>query len=181
MRYLNGTSHYELTYDRKTNAKFEVFVDADFGGDPKTRRSTTGFIITYDTNIVNWKLNIQSKIARSTAEAEYVAVCDVSVEILFLAYLVNETVDRIIFSITVYEENSAAVVQCNKTSSRGRLKYLEQKTLETQELLDRQILKVVKISKTQQPADICTKPLNNDLFRKLIAILFPPRSLEMEK
>jgi len=42
-RYLNGTKYYGLKFTN--NIDLNIFVDADLGGDERTKRSTTGFLI----------------------------------------------------------------------------------------------------------------------------------------
>jgi ribosomal protein S8/transposase InsO family protein len=170
-RYLKGTTEYKLKYDKNTDKQFEVYVDADYGGDPTTRRSTTGYLITYNDNVIHWRSHLQQTIARSTTEAEYIAICDVSTEILFLVYLSTETIERIRLPVTLFEDNTGAISQCEKTSSRGRLKYLEQKLLEKQELFERKILKTTKIDTNDQLADVFTKPLSTTRFLELISKL----------
>lgn len=91
-RYLQGTKEQGLKFDKNTNKKFEAYVDAVFGGDPNTRKSTKGFILTYEGNTIHWKSLLQKPIASSTAEEEYVAICDMTTELLFLAYLASEAI-----------------------------------------------------------------------------------------
>lgn len=52
----------------------------------------------------------------SATHAEYIAICDVSIDILFLANLVNETLQiPQIYPIPIYEDNSACITVYEKT------------------------------------------------------------------
>ena len=69
-------------------------------------------MILFHGNPISWKSRLQGPIVRSTTEAEYVAISDASQEILFLARLIEETVNTTgIFPIPTYEDNSACVAQ----------------------------------------------------------------------
>lgn len=84
LRYLKGTIDVCLKFNKTSDELFEVYVDADYGGDPTSRRSTSGYLIKYRGNAIHWRSQLQQTIARSTTEAEYVAICEMSNDILFI-------------------------------------------------------------------------------------------------
>ncbi|KAH9699247.1 hypothetical protein KPL71_024272 [Citrus sinensis] len=49
------------------------YCDSDFAGDLDKRRSTTGYVFTLGGGLVSWRSILQSTIALSTTEAEYMA------------------------------------------------------------------------------------------------------------
>jgi hypothetical protein len=63
-------------------ARLDLWVDADFAGiwgkddpqDPSTVRSRSGILVTYDDTSVFWSSKLQTEIALSTMEAEYIAL-----------------------------------------------------------------------------------------------------------
>ena len=66
------------------------YVDADYAGDLDDRRSTTGYVFTLTRRPICWRSMIQSTIAMSTIEAEYMAAAEVAKEALWLTGLVRE-------------------------------------------------------------------------------------------
>jgi len=52
-------------------------VDSDYAGDLDNRRSTTGYVFTISGGPVCWKSTIQSIVALSTTEAEYLTIVEV--------------------------------------------------------------------------------------------------------
>lgn len=80
-----------------------MYVDADFGGDPRTRKSITGFVVRLFGCPVVWASHIQTCIAESSAEAENNAICDAVYKVLFLARLTNEVLEKSFFPITLYK------------------------------------------------------------------------------
>ena len=50
------------------------FCDSDFAGSIDTRKSQSGYIFTMFGSAVSWKSNLQSVVALSTTEAEYISL-----------------------------------------------------------------------------------------------------------
>lgn len=168
MRYLNGTQNSGLTFDQRSSTILDTFVDSSFMDDPTTKKSTTGYLIRYRGNVIAWKSRLQRSMSMSTTHAEYIAICDTSTNLLFLANLINETLNvPTIFPIPLHEDNSACVTVCEKTISRTRLNYLDKPYLLVRELFEQNKLKPVKVTSKEQIADIFTKPLTGDQFKYL--------------
>jgi len=51
-RYLKGTKYYGIKFNR--NIKIRTYEDADLGGDARTKRSTTGFVIFMGSAPITW-------------------------------------------------------------------------------------------------------------------------------
>ena len=58
----------------------EGYCVSDWDNDPEQRKSTTGYVFTLAEGAVAWMSRRQPIIALSTAEAEYVAACEASME-----------------------------------------------------------------------------------------------------
>jgi len=71
LRYLPGPTHLGWLYG--DNEALQQYVDANWASDTDGRRSKTGFVLTLIGGPILWKSKRQSRVARSTAEAEYVA------------------------------------------------------------------------------------------------------------
>ena len=59
-------------------------------GDRDNRRSTTGYVFTVGGTTVSWVSNIQSVVALSTTEVEYVAATEASKEMIWLQRFMDE-------------------------------------------------------------------------------------------
>ena len=66
------------------------YVDSNYAGNIDDRRSTTGYVFTFSGGPVCWRSTLQSLVAVSTTEAEYMAVAEVAKEALWLKGLVKE-------------------------------------------------------------------------------------------
>jgi hypothetical protein len=97
-RYLKGTMKERLIMRPTTCPCIDCFPDADFAGlyghedsqDPHCARSRTGYIILAFGCPVLWKSKLQTEIALSTMEAEYVALSTACKDLIPIIALVKE-------------------------------------------------------------------------------------------
>ncbi|KAL8110481.1 hypothetical protein AgCh_026264 [Apium graveolens] len=82
-RYLKGTSKLCLCYGNG-ECVLDGFTDADMAGDFDSRKSTSGYLITYTGGAVSWQSRLQRCVALSTTEAEYIAITEACKEVLWM-------------------------------------------------------------------------------------------------
>ena len=121
LQYLKDTTHLGLLFTKTyseintTESILNAYVDADFAGDKRTRKSTTAYIIHLFGNPVGWCSRLQRCRAESSAEAEYMAICEVAHEILFLARMFEEIIGPISYPLTLFEDSTAACLRSQKS------------------------------------------------------------------
>ena len=90
-RYLKGTCTRGLIFNPSTGAlKVDAYPDADFAGtygyedntDPSCVKSRTGYVITVADCPILWQSKLQTETALSTMEAEVVALCHCTRELI---------------------------------------------------------------------------------------------------
>jgi hypothetical protein len=77
LRYIQGTCHYGLHLSSSSTTSLISYTDADWGGCPDTRRSTSGYCVFLGDNLISWSSKRQPTLSRSSAEAEYRGVANV--------------------------------------------------------------------------------------------------------
>ncbi|KAG8475436.1 hypothetical protein CXB51_032203 [Gossypium anomalum] len=75
LRYLRGTTDVCLQFGRTEDGVIGC-VDANFAGDLDRRRSLTGYVFTIGGCAISWKSTLQTTVALSTTEAEYMAITE---------------------------------------------------------------------------------------------------------
>ncbi|WKA13061.1 hypothetical protein VitviT2T_030394 [Vitis vinifera] len=91
LRYVKGSLGVGVKFGySKEGADITSYVDLDYAGDLDKRRSTTCYIFTLFGGPVSWKSQLQSIVALSTIEAEYIAATEAMKEALWLQGLVKE-------------------------------------------------------------------------------------------
>jgi hypothetical protein len=177
---LNNRDRGIKFYPDKTRG-IECFVDADFSGswdkadtdNPENVLSRTGYFIFYCGCPVLWCSKLQTEIALSTAEAEYIALSQATREILpFINLLkeVNKFMDLRLSQAEMYckihEDNTSCITIAESKKFSPRTKHISLKYHWFRSFLSgtKRLLSIHHVSTKEQTADILTKPLDEPLF-----------------
>ncbi|XP_071694646.1 uncharacterized mitochondrial protein AtMg00810-like [Rutidosis leptorrhynchoides] len=90
IRYIKGTLSFDLQLRKSSLHSLVFYMDADWGGCPDTRRSTSGYCVFLGDNVISWSSKRQATVSRSSAEAEYRGVANVVSESCWLRNLLLE-------------------------------------------------------------------------------------------
>jgi Reverse transcriptase (RNA-dependent DNA polymerase)/GAG-pre-integrase domain len=182
-RYLLGTSDKGIICT-PTNASFDCYCDADFCGlwnkdiaehDSSTARSRSGFLVLYANCPVVWASKLQTEIALSSTESEYVSLLQSLREVLPLMRLIQELAQAG-FDVSsqspkvhcrVFEDNSGALAMATTPKMRPRTRHMNLKYHHFREAVTRGDVTIHAIDTNDQVADILTKPLAETQFNKL--------------
>jgi len=89
LRYIKGTSDAALCY-RGSEFTVRGYVDSDFAGDLEKRKSTTGYVFIIAGGSVSWVSKLQTVVALSIIEAEYMAATQACKEAIWMKKLMEE-------------------------------------------------------------------------------------------
>ncbi|XP_057537335.1 uncharacterized mitochondrial protein AtMg00810-like [Amaranthus tricolor] len=109
LRYVKGTLPYGLQLHRSNISTLLSYTDADWGGCPDTRRSTSGYCVFLGDNLNSWSAKRQTTVSKSSAAAEYRGVANVVSETFWIRNLLLELHCPITTATLVYCENISAV------------------------------------------------------------------------
>jgi len=82
LRYLKGNSNRGITYQFNGNNQLIEYCDADYANDEETRKSTIGLAMILAGGSISWANRSQSVVVLSTVDTKYIAVANVTKEIL---------------------------------------------------------------------------------------------------
>ena len=71
---MKGNPNYGIKFTYTNTLNFNVYVDADLGGDKETRKSTNGFVMLINSAPTSWYSKLQHCVSVSTAESEYYGI-----------------------------------------------------------------------------------------------------------
>jgi hypothetical protein len=184
-RYLKGTLQKGLILNPSHSLKIDCYPDADFAGlwtrddkqDPHCVRSRTGYVICVSNCPVLWKSKLQSEIALSTMEAEYVALSTSCRDLFPLIDITKELCETIKVDmntdtkmhIKIHEDNVGALTLGKLEPRRmtPRSKHYAVKYHWFREHIGPRNIQLVKISSNEQLGDLFTKGLSRVLFQGL--------------
>jgi hypothetical protein len=66
------------------------YTDADYAGDADSRKSTSGYLMTYAGGAVSWQSRLQKCVSLSTTDAEYIAAVEAAKEVLWMKNFLQE-------------------------------------------------------------------------------------------
>ena len=180
-RYLKGCIDDGLVFSPDGPLSIDCHVDADFAGnydksddDPSSVRSRTGFVITLGSVPVLWRSKVQTEIALSTMEAEYIALSTAMRSLIHLRGLlfgIDKTfklsiTSRLSTISTVFEDNQACAILATTKPPRltPRSKSLAIKYHWFRQHLHPDSIVLDMVESEKQKGDGFTKPLSHDRF-----------------
>ena len=186
MRYLIGTKEEGLLFGSASMLNLEAYADADFAGlwgveepsDPTCVKSRTGYVIRLGGCPLVWKSKLQTLIAVSTMEAEYIALSMCMRELIPLRRILGELNDVFEFKLegalaksTVFEDNASAVQLAMMPKMTPRSKHIALHYHFFRRHIEDGKVEVKHVSTDNQIADIFTKGLGDTKFEKLRKLL----------
>ena len=183
--YLLGTRDRGMIIDPKSKAEeFTCWADASFSGewnrefaddDPTTAKSRSGHVAMFAGIPLTWYSKLQTEIALSSVECEYISLSQALREIISLMQLAAEAKQKGVpvfcdaktkVLCRAFEDNMGALELANVPKMRPRTKHINIKYHHFREHVKAGTITVKYTSTEDQVADIFTKPLALDLFVK---------------
>jgi hypothetical protein len=158
LRYLSGTINYGLCFNGNKTFELIGFCDADYAGDVNTRRSTTGFAFTACDAALSWSSRLQTTVAVSTAEAEYMAAAAAIKEALWFRTLMLDLYTPL-GPLLIYADNQAAIKLLGNPIASARSKHIDIMYHFARDRVARKQVEFMYISTNSMLADVFTKPL----------------------
>lgn len=123
--YLKGTTQLGIQFDGRWSKVITGFTDADYAGDPDTRRSTTGFVFLLNGGLVSWSTPRQPCVSLSTTEAEFIAASETVKEAIWLKRLLTEIDNNGDKPIPILCDNESTIKLMKNNRFRQRTKHIE--------------------------------------------------------
>ena len=134
------------------------------------RRSTTGYVFTFAKAPVSWKSTLQSTVALSTTEAEYMAVTEAVKEAIWLQGLLSE-LEMEQKHIKVHCDSQSAIHLSKNQVYHARTKHIDVRYHVVREILEEGGVIIQKIRTTKNPADMITKVVTTVKFKHYLDLI----------
>lgn len=159
LRYLRGTSNLGLVFAKGSNGlKVTGYVDSDYAGDRDKRKSISGYIFKFASSAISWKSSLQSIVALSSTEAEYVSATEGVKEAIWLKGLATE-LGVIQDSVAVFSDSQSAIHLTKNNTFHSKTKHISVRFHYIRDIVASGEVTVLKIHTSENPADMLTKPL----------------------
>ena len=163
-RYLKGTSSIGFIFRPKKVKGLECYVDVDFAGgwdkadasNPEAVMSRTVYVIKYANFPVLWCSKLQSKIALSTTESEYIALSQSMREVIPFMNLLQEfnkifilNLEEPKFHCKVFGDNKSCIVIATSNRVSPRTKHIAIKYQHFQHYVKQKLVTILPIDKKE--------------------------------
>ncbi len=185
-RYLLDTCKRGIIYKPDVKKGLECHVDADFAGgwlqaDTENAENVllrTGYVIMYADCPILWVSWLQTKIALSTAEAEYIALSQSCQDVIPLITLLQEInnvfpvhVKTPTFVWKVHKDNQSYITMATTHNFFPCTKHIVLKYHHFCSHVNSGAIQISYCCTNDQKVDILTKPLAGDLFSSFATCL----------
>ena len=181
-RYLRHSRDRGIIFKPNPSKGLECYVDADFAGgwnqndpdDADNLFSRMGYVMKYADCPIYWRSALETEIALSTAESEYIALSSALRQVIPLMTLMEEInevfplyMNKPDFFCKVWEDNQSCLAMATTQKFSPRTKHIALKYHHFRSFVDgpNPRIQINYIHTKSQQADIFTKPVRSDLFR----------------
>ena len=144
-----------------------MFVDANWAGDARDRKSTSGFLLKFGGGLIAWGSRKQGCVALSSTEAEFVALAEGCRELIWARKLLEEIGEGDFDPTVVYEDNQSVIKMVDSDKTERKSKHIETRFFFTRDLQEKRIIQLWYCPTEEMLADLLTKPLQRVRLEKL--------------
>ena len=145
------------------SARMDTYVDTDFAGCTRTRRSTSGGVIFRGGHLLKHWSKTQSTISLSSAESELTGICAGASQSLGMQALAKDF--GFDWSLHLHSDAMAAIGVCRR-KGLGKIRHLAVSDLWIQDKLRSGDFTLSKVLGADNPADILTKYVDRQCLEK---------------
>lgn len=169
LRYLAGTRDKGVVYTHNPKYTLEAYCDSDFASE-EDRKSITGYVVYAQGGPVVWKSKKQAVIALSSCEAEYVALSEVTKELLWMSMALKELKvqpDKH-RPMRIYMDNQAAKRLAENAVNHERSKHIDIKYHHLRECVASGKVQLYYVDTKENVSDLLTKSTSRKVFAHLV-------------
>ena len=171
LRYVRGTMNYGLRFTTGDRNELVGFSDSDWAGDVDTRKSTSGYTFFIGSSLISWSSKKQATVAKSSTEAEYVALSGATQEAIWLRRLLNDLRCATDNPTIINEDNQGAIELSKNPKHHNRVKHIDIAYHFARERVEAGEIEIVYCPTDSMIADVMTKGLSRFKFEKFRSLM----------
>jgi len=166
LQYLNGTKYFGITLCPDSDMTVHGYADAAYGVHSDAK-SHTGSVICLGKGPIHSKSSKQKLVTKSSTEAELVGASDSASQVLWTRnFLIAQGYKPM--AAKLHQDNQSTMMMLNKgKSTNERTRHIHTRYYFVKDRIDSGELQLWYTPTTSMIADILTKPLQGELFRRL--------------
>jgi hypothetical protein len=165
LRYLHGSSEMGLTFRPVAGSlTLQGYSDSNFTTPDSSGKSVSGYIFNMGSAAISYRSRLQNAVAKSTAEAEYIALGLSSAEAIYLRMLLTELGHPATGPTVIGEDNNACMTIATTTQTSMRTRHIRIEWHFIREAIQNGDIHLEYVPSDDNPADAMTKPLRGPAF-----------------
>lgn len=166
LKYLNGTPMFGIRLRPLSELKVFVYVDASFAVH-EDMKSHTGSVLTLGEGPICVGSKKQTLMTKSSTESELVGVSDVLTQVLWTRDFLIEQGMSVPPAVLYQDNTSTILLAVNGRSKSARTRHIAIRYFFVKDRIDSGEVVVEHMPTESMLADIMTKPLQGELFRRM--------------
>ncbi len=159
-RYLRNSADFGIKFSADSNSEYLTgYADSSYASEKSTCKSISGYVFYLANGPVTFQSKLQSIVAQSSTEAEYIALCNSAKEATFLFNLMIELGQLKQENIPIFVDNNGAIQLSKNPVYHARTKHINVRFHFIREKLADSTISVHYIQSKDQKADGLTKAL----------------------
>jgi hypothetical protein len=146
-------------------AELEGISDSEYGLDQETRISVFGWNLCFCRALISWKSKASNSVTLSSTEAEYIALSEITEEIMFVKQVLETIGTGLKVPIIVKIDNLGAIYLSKNHSLVQRTKHIDIRRYFVRELVEQGIIKTEFVGTDDNDANIHTKNTPEETFK----------------
>ena len=171
LRYVKGTMNYGVFYQANLPINLIGYTDSDLAGSVDDSKSVAGYVFNIGSGAISWMSKKQSVVALSTTEAEYIAASVAGCQVVWLQGILESLKSKPKSPTILFCDNSSTILVTKDFVLHGRRKHIRIRFHFLRELVKEKTIQIEYCRSGDQLADIFTKPVGGQIFKKPIAKL----------
>jgi hypothetical protein len=152
LRYLKASPGLGVMFSKGSSLVLTRFSDSDWGKCMSKRRCVTGFCLYLGSRLISCKSKQQSIVSKSSAEAEYRAMCMTGSDMVWVLKLLDDFQVRTSLPVTIHCDNNVALLISNNLVFHERTTHFKIDMFFLREKVMSGLFKNFKIDTGEQPA-----------------------------
>ncbi|XP_058775305.1 secreted RxLR effector protein 161-like [Vicia villosa] len=174
LRYLKGNLNYGILFpiaDKGKEFKLVGYTNSSWCSVAEDRKSTTGYVFMLGGAPVAWSLRKEPVMALSSRGTEYIDDSLCACQATWMVKLFEEITDKYHGAITIKIDSMLAINLAKNPISHGRSKHIEIRFHYLRENVADGKMNLEHYRTENQIADIMTKGVHVEIFRRLILMM----------
>jgi hypothetical protein len=179
MRYLTGTKDAGLTLnptrkwvgEKEFHFRIRGVSDSDYAKDTQTRRSISGYVVYLEDAPVMHQSETQKTVALAVCKAEMNSAVLCAQDMIYAKHVLESLGHQVETPMVLQMDNKGAVDLINSFSIGGPTCHIDVQQCFLWELKEEKIMVVTWIPGTENEADMFTKNLDDQAFKRYAELL----------